>query len=110
METRAQRIEQALDQDLQVLHLEVIDESANHSVPVGAQSHFKIVVVSPGFEGASRLDRHRRINALLQSEFDQGMHALAIHPYTEAEWRKRFGNAPMSPACAGGDGAARIDS
>jgi hypothetical protein len=38
------------------------------------------------------------------------MHALAIHPYTESEWRKRFGNAPMSPACAGGDGAARLES
>ncbi|XOV82306.1 MAG: BolA family protein [bacterium] len=110
METRAQRIEQTLDQDLQVLHLEVIDESANHSVPQGAQSHFKVVIVSPGFEGVSRIERHRRINALLQTEFDQGMHALAIHPYTEAEWRQRFGNAPMSPACAGGDGATRIES
>ncbi|MEE4283049.1 MAG: BolA family protein [Pseudomonadales bacterium] len=110
METRAQRIEQTLDQELDIQHLEVIDESANHSVPAGAQTHFKVVIVSPGFENASRIDRHRRINALLQSEFDQGMHALAIHPYTESEWRKRFGNAPMSPACAGGDGAARLES
>ncbi len=110
METRAQRIEQTLDQELDIQHLEVIDESANHSVPAGAQTHFKVVIVSPSFDGASRIDRHRRINALLQSEFDQGMHALAIHPYTESEWRKRFGNAPMSPACAGGDGAARLES
>lgn len=110
METRAQRIEQALNQALEIQHLEVIDESANHSVPAGAQTHFKVVIVSPGFDGASRIDRHRQVNALLQSEFDQGMHALAIHPYTESEWRKRFGNAPMSPACAGGDGAARLES
>ena len=110
METRAQRIEQTLDQELDIQHLEVIDESANHSVPAGAQTHFKVVIVSPDFASASRIDRHRRINALLQSEFDQGMHALAIHPYTESEWRKRFGNAPMSPACAGGDGAARLGS
>lgn len=110
METRAERIQQALDQDLNILHLEVLDESANHSVPVGAQSHFKVVIVSPAFEGESRINRHRRINTLLQSEFDLGMHALAIHPYTEAEWRQRFGNAPMSPACAGGDGGKRTES
>ena len=110
MESRAQRIEKTLDQDLDILHLEVIDESGNHSVPEGAQTHFKVVIVSPRFEDASRIDRHRHINALLQSEFDEGMHALAIHPYTEAEWRQRFGNAPMSPACAGGDGAARFES
>jgi BolA protein len=104
MDSRAQRIEQILDQHLEVLHVEVLDESANHSVPAGAQSHFKVVVVSPAFDGESRINRHRRLNTLLQAEFDSGMHALALHPYTEQEWRERFGAAPMSPACAGGSG------
>jgi BolA protein len=31
------------------------------------------------------------------------MHALAIHVYTEDEWRQRFNQAPMSPPCAGGE-------
>lgn len=104
MTQRAERIEQTLDQALQLLHLEVLDESGNHSVPEGAESHFKVVAVSPQFGDVSRINRHRMINDLLQNEFDSGMHALAIHPYTEDEWRARFGAAPMSPPCAGGSG------
>jgi BolA protein len=101
MSGRAQRIEQCITEGLDLQHLEVIDESANHHVPDGAESHFKVVAVSPEFEAQSRIARHRRINALLAAEFDAGMHALAIHAYSEAEWRGRFGAAPMSPPCAG---------
>ncbi|MEM7101147.1 MAG: BolA/IbaG family iron-sulfur metabolism protein [Pseudomonadota bacterium] len=99
---RAQRIEQVLDASIELMHLEVLDESHNHSVPDGAQTHFKVVAVAVEFNGVSRINRHRRINTLLAGEFDAGMHALAIHAYTEDEWRKRFGEAPMSPPCAGG--------
>lgn len=104
MTNRAQRIEQMLDAGLELMHLEVLDESGNHSVPDGAESHFKVVAVSPAFSEATRINRHRLINQLLQSEFDGGMHALAIHAYTEQEWQARFGEAPMSPPCAGGSG------
>ncbi len=104
MSNRAERIEQVLDQALDLQHLEVLDESGNHSVPQGAESHFKVVAVSPQFGDASRITRHRMINDLLKSEFESGMHALAIHAYTEAEWQARFGAAPMSPPCAGGSG------
>ena len=104
MSSRAERIEQTLSSALDLLHLEVIDESGNHSVPQGAESHFKVIAVSPGFEDLSRINRHRAVNGLLQSEFDDGMHALAIHTYTEIEWQTRFGEAPMSPPCAGGSG------
>jgi len=93
-----------MDAGIALRHLEVVDESANHSVPVGAESHFKVVAVSDEFDGRPRIQRHRQINSLLQGEFDAGMHALAIHAYTEAEWRARFGEAPMSPPCAGGSG------
>ena len=104
MSQRAQRIEQTLDQSLELLHLEVVDESGNHSVPQGAESHFKVVAVAPEFNDTSRINRHRMINELLAGEFDSGMHALAIHAYTEGEWQARFGTAPMSPPCAGGSG------
>jgi BolA protein len=49
------------------------------------------------------LQRHRMINGLLDSEFASGMHALAIHVYTQDEWQARFNQAPMSPPCAGGE-------
>ena len=101
---RAERIEQTLADALSPLHLDVLDESGNHSVPDGAQSHFKVTVVTPHFQSQSRIARHRAINELLAAEFAGGMHALAIHAYTEDEWRARFGEAPMSPPCAGGSG------
>ena len=104
MPSRAERIEQTLSNALELLHLEVVDESGNHSVPEGAQSHFKVVVVSPQFQQQTRINRHRALNDLLKGEFDGGMHALAIHAYTHDEWQARFGEAPMSPPCAGGSG------
>jgi len=104
MENRSERIANALQAGLTLLHLEVLDESGNHSVPVGAQSHFKVVAVSEDFAALPRIQRHRRINELLKPEFDTGMHALAVHAYTELEWRARFGEAPLSPPCAGGSG------
>ena len=102
MSQRRNRIEEKLDAGLTLAHLEVLDESSNHSVPDGAESHFKVVAVASEFEGQRRLDRHRLVNGLLQSEFDGGMHALAVHTYTADEWAARFGNAPMSPPCAKG--------
>ncbi len=98
--SRIQRIESSLDQGLVLLHLDVKDESHGHNVPQGAESHFKVIAVSDQFEGVSRVSRHRQINALLQQEFDEGMHALALHTYTVAEWKARFGEVPMSPPCA----------
>ncbi len=98
--SRIQRIESSLDQGLVLLHLDVEDESHGHNVPQGAESHFKVIAVSDQFEGVSRVNRHRQINTLLQHEFDEGMHALALHTYTVAEWKARFGEAPMSPPCA----------
>lgn len=98
--SRLQRIELSLDGGLVLLHLDVADESHDHNVPSGSESHFKVVAVSDQFDGMSRLDRHRRINGLLKEEFETGMHALALHTYTVSEWRARFGEAPMSPPCA----------
>ena len=95
-------IEQKLANDFNPLHLEVINESSNHNVPEGSESHFKVVVVSPTFEGKNLLARHRLINATLAEELNGIIHALAIHTYTEDEWKKKSNGAPMSPPCLGG--------
>ena len=100
MASRQERLYNAFDAQLNLSHLEVVDESQNHSVPDGAESHFKVTAVAEDFEGMNRLSRHRCLNALAEDEFAAGMHALAIHTYTESEWRDRFGTAPMSPPCA----------
>lgn len=99
----AASIERKLAQGLDLLHLEVVNESGNHNVPPGAESHFKVVAVAGEFDGSRLLERHRRIHALLEEELAGEVHALAIHAYTAEEWRRRFGAAPLSPPCLGGE-------
>jgi len=99
---RKTRIETTLSTALAPLHLEVQDESHMHSVPPGAESHFKVLIVSDDFTSEPPLGRHRRVNRLLASEFQCGLHALAIHAWTPEEWFARGGAAPASPPCLGG--------
>ena len=58
---------------------------------------------SEEFKEAGRVARHRIINRLLEDELRGPVHALAIHAYTREDWEERFGHAPMSPPCLGGD-------
>lgn len=95
-------IEKKLAETFSPLHLEVINESDNHNVPEGSESHFKVVVVSPEFAEKNLLARHRMINTALADELKNSIHALAIHTYTEDEWKEESNGAPMSPPCLGG--------
>lgn len=45
-----QAIANALTDKLQPIHLEVVNESYMHNVPKGAETHFKVLVVSDKFE------------------------------------------------------------
>lgn len=105
MPNTLERIEAKLADALAPEHLEVVNESGSHNVPTDAETHFKVVVVSSRFDGERLLARHRRVNEALAEELAGGVHALAIHTYTAAEWQRRFGDAPMSPPCRGGDGS-----
>ena len=98
----AERIERKLASGLDLAHLEVVNESGGHNVPAGSESHFKVVLVTEAFAGQRLLARHRHVNNLLRDELANDIHALAIHAYTPDEWRDRFGAAPLSPPCLGG--------
>lgn len=100
--SRQARIETAIRGAFNPLHLEVVDESHMHSVPPGAESHFKLLVVSESFSGQNLVARHRSVNAVLRPELEGGLHALALHTWTPEEWFERGGNAPESPPCLGG--------
>lgn len=100
-----ERIEEKLADEFDPEHLEVVNESGNHNVPDGSETHFKVVIVSESFAGERLIARHRRVNEALATELAGPVHALAIHTYTAEDWRKRFGDAPMSPPCLGGDGS-----
>lgn len=97
-----QRIEQKLADGLEALHLEVINESGQHNVPPGSESHFKVVIVSSDFEGKNLVAQHRLVYKLLGGELESQVHALALHTFTEQGWRDTRGTAPMSPPCLGG--------
>ena len=63
--------------------VQVANESSQHNVAQGSETHFKVVVVSDEFKGQLPLDRHRVINGLLKAEFDAGLHALSIVAKTQ---------------------------
>jgi acid stress-induced BolA-like protein IbaG/YrbA len=54
----------------------------------GAEAHYSAVVVSPAFEGKSRIDRHQMIYALFKDEMArEEIHALSLKTTTPAERR-----------------------
>ena len=95
-------IESKLIEALEPLYLEVINESNSHNVPPNSETHFKVVLVADVFDSERLLGRHRRVNRILAEELAGGVHALALHTFTPAEWEARFGAVPESPACLGG--------
>ena len=100
-----QEIERKLLEKLTPVHLEVINESHMHSVPPGSESHFKLIVVSPEFEGRNRVQRHQTVNAVLADELAGPIHALSMQTHTAEEWATRGGSVMDSPACMGGSKA-----
>ena len=61
--------------------LDVTDESHLHEGHAGhrpgGETHLRVYIVSPAFQGKSRIERHRMINATLAGELAAGVHALA---------------------------------
>lgn len=96
-----QQIEQKLQQTFEPVYLSVENESNNHNVPPGSESHFKVVVVSDEFAGKRLIQRHRAINTCLADELANHIHALAIHTHSPEEWAQSQ-QVPDSPNCLGG--------
>ena len=76
------RIREKLMVALRPTRLDVVNESHLHaghtSSPGTGESHFRVLIVSSAFEGKTRVERHRMINAALADELKDGVHALAI--------------------------------
>ncbi len=91
-ETALTSIRRNLEAGLSPLLLELEDDSHKHAGHAGVKhqlkgaerrddggvTHLKVRVVAPGFVGKSRVERHRMVNALLQSEIAKGLHAISI--------------------------------
>jgi BolA protein len=50
-----------------------------------ARRIFRVYIVSPAFEGKSRVERHRMVNTTLEAELKGSVHALAIKAQTPGE-------------------------
>jgi stress-induced morphogen len=100
--TRQERIQDKLGKELETLHLMVENESHQHSVKPGSETHFKVLIVSPAFEGLGTIDRHRRVHGILADELRSGLHALTLRALTPAQWEAEGAAGFQSPACLGG--------
>jgi BolA protein len=71
--------------------LDVTDESHLHEGHAGhrpgGETHFRVYIVSQAFQGKSRVECHRMINATLATELAGSVHALAISAKAPAELR-----------------------
>jgi BolA protein len=87
--TTKDRIAEKLTEAFAPERLEVIDESHQHAGHAGArpggETHYHVYIVSQAFRGKSRLERHRMVNAVLMSELQGGVHALAIRAAAPGE-------------------------
>jgi BolA protein len=89
----ADLIRQKLTGSFSPIELIVTDESAKHAGHSGArpegETHFDIRLVSASFDGLSRVERHRRVYAVLSDELKTQVHALSLATLTPAEvWQE----------------------
>lgn len=84
------------------VYFEIANESPAHGLQASAEKHFRVVVVSEAFTGASRVDRHRMVHECVAVELREHVHALSVQTFTPAEWTARAGSTHASPECLGG--------
>lgn len=76
----ADRIHHKLHAAFAPSELSVQDDSARHAGHAGhrpeGETHFIVRIVSPAFAGLSRVERQRRIYAVLSEEMATTVHAL----------------------------------
>jgi len=103
MQTMCKQIEEKLEYAFSPVYLMVLDESDQHNVSPGTESHFKVILVTEKFAAQRMVVRHRAVYQLLADELSNSVHALALHTYNPTEWQQRQQQAFSSPACRCGE-------
>ena len=93
----AARMREKLTSAFTPVALDIEDQSARHSGHAGAvradgsrgETHFHVRLVSPLFEGLSRVERQRRVHAALKDELAGPVHALSLSALTPGEAQKQ---------------------
>ena len=86
-----QQIETLLTEALSPSHLEVVNDSHLHAGHAhgSTDSHFRVTIASPKFEGIRQVKRHQQIYATLAPLMDNPIHALAIHSFSDEEYHAK---------------------
>ena len=87
--SQARQIEDRLRDRLAAVHVEVFDDSARHAEHLGAQGgggHYRVLVVSPRFEGLSPVAAQRLVYGVLAALMTGHIHALQMRTLTPAQW------------------------
>lgn len=91
-------LEEKLSRGLSPLILKVMNESPNHNVPEGSESHFRVLIVSDQFKELSSVRRHQLVYDLIKEEL-KTIHAFSQNTFTSEEWIRQGGEIPKSPPC-----------
>lgn len=88
-EERPRLIEERLRSELEATHVDVIDDSAAHAGHLGAQGgggHYRVLVVSPRFEGITRVAAQRLVYGALGDLMATDIHAVEMRTMTPKQW------------------------
>jgi BolA protein len=85
----ADAIRERLTAALAPTRLDLEDHSARHAGHTGSrpqgETHFRLTIVAPAFEGKSRIERQRMVFGALGDLMMSDVHALSITALTPAE-------------------------
>lgn len=88
-QNRADIIRTRLESDLDAVHIQIEDDSALHAGHLGAQGgggHYRVLIVSPRFEGLSRVAAQRLVYQALGELMTTDIHALEMRTLTPDQW------------------------
>jgi acid stress-induced BolA-like protein IbaG/YrbA len=63
--------------------------ACHHIEVAGDGQHWEAVIVSPAFEGLSRVRQHQLVYAALGERMREEVHALSMQTLTPAQWSAR---------------------
>lgn len=91
--TITDRMNEKLTAALSPLRLLIVDDSHKHEGHSGwregGQTHFRVEIVSPQFDGKSRVERQRLVYSLLAEELADTVHALQLKTLAPSEDTRR---------------------
>ena len=80
--TYAERMREKLRAAFAPTELEIVDESEQHKghggYREGGETHFRVRIAAPAFDGMSRVERSRAVHRVVAAELEERVHALAL--------------------------------